>query len=209
MSVTKIYMIRHGESEGNKRLIFLGHTDLDITERGHLQAACTAKYLNDIHADAIYSSDLIRAYNTAKHTAELKGMPIIKEQGLREIYAGLWENKLYEELRVEFKEDRDIWVQSIGLSRCTGGESFAELRERILSTLRRIAENHEGETVFCFTHAAAIRAVSGAIMGLSLADAKNVPWAENASVTELEYENGQFRLLRYGYDDHLKNAGLI
>lgn len=209
MGITRLYLIRHGESEGNKRLIFLGHTDLDITERGHLQAACTARYLEGIHADAIYSSDLIRAYNTAKHTAELKDMPITKEQGLREIYAGLWENRLYEELRVEFKEDRDVWVQSIGLSRCTEGESFAELRERMLSTLRRIAESHEGETVFCFTHAAAIRAVAGAVSGLALEDAKNVPWSENASVTELEYDNGKFRLVRYGYDEHLKSAGLV
>ena len=209
MGITRLYLVRHGESEGNKRLIFLGHTDLDITERGHLQAACTAKYLKGIHADAIYSSDLIRAYNTAKHTAELKGMPITKEQGLREIYAGLWENKLYEALRSEFKEDRDVWVQNIGLSRCTGGESFAELRDRILSTLKRIADSHGDETVFCFSHAAAIRAVTGAILGLPLEEAKNVPWSENASVTEIEYENGSFRLVRYGFDEHLRAAGLL
>ena len=71
---TTIYLIRHGESQGNAVRAFLGHTNLDLTKKGHDQAECTAKYLKNIHADVIYSSDLLRAYSTAEHTAKIKGM---------------------------------------------------------------------------------------------------------------------------------------
>ena len=55
MKITKIYLIRHGESEANSKNVFIGHTDLDITEKGHLQAEATALYLKDVHADVITS----------------------------------------------------------------------------------------------------------------------------------------------------------
>lgn len=208
MSVTKIYLIRHGESEGNSKNLFLGHTDLDITERGHLQAECTAKYLENVHADVIYSSDLIRAYSTALHTARVKNMEVIKTAKLREIYAGLWENLSYAEIQEKYPEDREVWRYNIGVSRPTGGESFIEVRDRINVALKEIAKENEGKSVFCFTHAAVIRSVSAYYMGYSHEEMQKLPWADNASVTELEYENGKFTLVRYGYDEHLRAGGL-
>ncbi len=204
MKITKLYLIRHGESEANSKNVFIGHTDLDITEKGHLQAEAAAQYLKDIHADVIYSSNLIRAYNTALHTARVKDMEVIKTEKLREIYAGKWENLHVDEIAEKYREDRDTWRYNIGLSRPTGGESFIEVRDRIAVALKEIAEANEGKSVFCFTHAAVIRSISAYYMGLSPEDTKNVPWADNASVTEIEYENGKFTVVRYGYDEHLR-----
>ncbi len=208
MSVTKIYLIRHGESEANSKHVFIGHTDLDITEKGHLQAEAAAQYLKDIHADVIYSSNLIRAYNTALHTAKVKNMDVIKTVKLREIYAGLWETLHMDEIEEKYPEDRDTWRNNIGLSRPTGGESFIEVRDRVAVALKEIAEENEGKSVFCFTHAAVIRSISAYYMGLSPEETKNVPWADNASVTEIEYKDGKFTVVRYGYDEHLRAKGL-
>ena len=55
---TKFYLIRHGESQANKNGVFIGHTDIDLTEKGHKQAQLTAEYLKDVTVDAIYASDL-------------------------------------------------------------------------------------------------------------------------------------------------------
>ena len=82
MDKTLLYFIRHGESEANERDAFIGHTDLDLTRLGHQQAQMAAEYLRAIPADVIYASDLKRAYNTAMHTAEIKGMNVIKNENL-------------------------------------------------------------------------------------------------------------------------------
>ena len=70
MGKTRLYMIRHGQSEGNLKNLFLGHTDMDLTELGHLQAEMAAEYLATVPVDVIYASDLKRAFHTALHTSE-------------------------------------------------------------------------------------------------------------------------------------------
>ncbi len=200
MSTTQIYMIRHGQSEGNKIRAFLGHTDLDLTELGHLQAENTARFLKDIQVDVIYSSDLIRAYNTALHTTELKGMEIIRNKNLREIYAGKWENGLFAELEEIYKESYGVWLTNIGRARCDEGESTEELQKRIVSEITKIAEENEGKTVFIFTHATPIRTFKAFCDGKTLDEMKDVPWATNASVSHFEYFEGKFKVVDYGID---------
>lgn len=197
---TQIYLIRHGESEGNKARAFLGHTDLDITETGHIQAENTARFLKDIKADVIYSSDLIRAYNTALHTAEMKGMEIIKNSNLREIYAGQWETLKFTELEDRFKNEYGVWKENIGEASCPGGESTAQLQKRIVTEVTKIARDNQGKTVFIFTHATPLRVFKAYCDGKGLDGIKDVPWSTNASVTHVEYENGKFNVIQYGID---------
>lgn len=203
MSVTHIYLIRHGESQGNKRDAFLGHTDLDLTTKGHQQAEKTAQYLKNIHADAIYSSDLLRAYNTAKHTADLKGMEIIRSKKLREIFAGDWENKEFTTLMKEYNEEYSTWINNIGLARCSNGESVIELQTRIVDEIKRIAKENIGKTVFVFTHATPIRALKAACDGKDAGGIKDIPWASNASVTQLKYADGNLKIEEYSLDSFL------
>ena len=88
MEKTVLYFIRHGQSEGNLKDLFLGFTDLDLTELGHKQASLAASFFQDVPVDKIYSSDLKRAYHTALHTARAKGLDVHTCQGMREIFAG-------------------------------------------------------------------------------------------------------------------------
>ncbi len=197
---TNIYLIRHGESEGNKRRAFLGHTDLDLTETGHIQAQNTAEFLKDVCADVIYSSDLKRAYSTALHTAEMKNLDIIKSKNLREIYAGDWENGLFCDLEKNFNESYSVWLTNIGKAKCDGGESVAELQLRIVDEISRIAAENDGKTVLIFTHATPIRVFKAFCDGRALDEIKDIPWATNASVTHAKYNDGRFKILEYGID---------
>lgn len=203
MTTTQIYLIRHGESQGNQRNAFLGHTDLDLTPKGHMQAEKTAEYLKDIHVDVIYSSDLIRAYNTALHTAKIKGMEIVKRQNFREIFAGDWENKTFDLLREEYKEEYDIWLNNIGMARCVGGESVEELQKRVVAEVSAIAKENEGKTIFIFTHATPIRVLKAACDNKGAGEIKDIPWASNASVTHAEYKDGKIRIIEYGKDSFM------
>ena len=89
--MTRLIVVRHGQSEGNAKGEFHGQYNSDLTALGHEQAERTAEFIDRYTIDAIYSSDIRRAYSTAKHTADRRGMPIIADTGLREIFAGDWE----------------------------------------------------------------------------------------------------------------------
>lgn len=200
---TKIYLIRHGESVANQEDVFLGHTDLDLTEKGRRQAEKTAVFLKEIPVDVIYSSDLKRAYHTALATAEAKGLPVITDRELREIYAGDWENKSFKELMEEFCESFDLWIENIGSAYCDNGETVKELQKRFVNAVERIAKENDGKTVLIFTHATPVRVFGAYAAGLQEERMKEIPWPGNASVTSAEYESGRFKLIWYSRNDFL------
>ena len=204
--MTKFYIVRHGQSEGNALIKFLGHTDLGLTELGHKQGKKTAEYLKDKGIDAIYSSDLVRAYDTAKYLGDMIGLEPVKSQNLREIFAGEWEGRNLTEI-IELYENYQVWLNDFGKVRCDGGESTLELQHRIAKELVRIAEENEGKTVMIATHAGAIRVMSCIWLGMDISEAKDVLWVSNASVTDVIYDNGKWILGTIGYDEHL--TGLI
>lgn len=200
---TTVYLIRHGQSEGNFLDQFIGQTDVGLTETGFRQAELTAAYLKDIPAHRIYSSDLRRAYDTALATAKWKNMPVIKSQQMREVLGGQWEQMPFPVLEKTFPQDYDRWSNDFGNARCTGGESVLELQARIVGEVTRIAQENLGHTVMIFCHATPIRVFRAHCEGVSPDQMGNVPWATNSSVSRVEYENGRFRLLEYGINHFL------
>ena len=205
MAKTQIYLIRHGESQANEQGIFLGQTDMDLTDKGRQQAKKTAEYLRNVKVDVIYSSDLSRAYHTAEATAAIVGLPIIKEKALREISCGEWDRQPFSLLKEKYPQSYQLWLQDIGHSRPDSGESVKELQERIVEALKKIVEENIGKSVFVFTHATPIRVFAAFCENKKADEIKYIPWATNASVTSAEYENGKFRLTAYSFDDFMED----
>ena len=202
---TIIYIIRHGESLGNYNRLFLGHTDMDLTERGYKQAEMTAEALKNIHIDAIYSSDLMRAYNTAVPNAKIRGLEIIKERGLREIYAGRWEGRCADDI---IKEDRELftvkWRKNFGEFRIPDGESVIEAGDRFFNTLAAISDVNPGKTLLITSHAAVIRSFYCKISNFRPEEyAERLPFPSNASYSIVEYDNGAFTPISYSNDKHM------
>ena len=201
--MTHIYLIRHGQSEGNLYDLFLGHMDMDLTELGKKQAEKVTSYFKDVEVDAIFSSDLLRAYHTACPLAKLKNLPIIKCPNMREIFAGEWEGKVFSDIRKNSPMG-DIWWNDTGNARPDGGESVAELQQRILAEVSRLARENEGKTICIFTHFTPIYALKTAWAGVPCSEMKNMPKPSNASVTHVVYENGEFReLVEYANNAYL------
>lgn len=211
MAKTVIYLVRHGESIGNKMKIALGHTDLPLTELGVEQAEMTAKSLKDVVFDVIYSSDLKRAMQTAEPHARLRGMKVIGVEGLREMFCGEWENQPMETVIERDPEAFYVhWRKIFGNFQMPGGESVPEAAERFYVTLRSIAEKHPGQTLLIASHAAVIRGTWGhKILGLKGEEiGSKLPFPSNASYSVLEYENGKFTPVSYSNDEHLRAAGI-
>lgn len=204
MNKTKIYLIRHGQSQGNEKGLLLGHTDLDLTELGYEQAQKTATFLHDVPVDAIYSSDLLRAYHTALATANDKGLSVTRDRELREIFLGDWEGAVVSDLREGCPAEFDVWRENFGRVCPPNGETPIEVQERVMRAVLRLCERHKGQTIFLFSHGAAIRVLKAACDGKSPDEIKDVPWATNASVSTLEYEDGTLRCTEYSRDDFLQ-----
>ena len=206
---TLIYMIRHGESVGNQKRDFLGHTDLPITEKGEAQALAAAKYLASIgfQPDAVYASPLCRAYKTTVLAlSECKSPEPICLDGLREIYAGDWEGKNFDALDVEYPEERRVWREDVGHAHPVGGEAVADLYGRVVSTVLAIAKENQGKTIFIGTHATPIRSVETYARGKSADLMRDVPWPTNASLSIYRFDGERLISVAYSYDEFMKDV---
>lgn len=204
ISMTKLLIIRHGQSQANLDGIFVGHVNSPLSELGVQQAKLTADYIvSNYHVDAVYASDLERAFYTGKCIADILNLPITADDQLREIYAGDWERVKFDDLAANYGEPYQLWLRDIGRAKCQNGESVAQLQERFVSAVRRIAEENEGKTVVIASHATPIRTFMTHCAGCDITQMKNIPWVSNASVTIVEYDHNVFRIVTPGYDKHL------
>ncbi|MBQ8688949.1 MAG: histidine phosphatase family protein [Clostridia bacterium] len=204
--MTRVIIIRHGESLANAERIYLGHTDWDLSERGRAQAEAVAEHLGGENIDAIYSSDLKRAYNTALPHARRRGMGIITSRELREIYLGDWECMKIDELEARWPEEFGVgWRLNFGTCRVPGGESTWDAGERLRREVLKIAKENDGKTVLIASHAAAIRAFWGNISGIAPCElGERVPFPKNASCTTVHYDGGKLIPICYGDDSYFE-----
>lgn len=200
---TNLILIRHGFSTANEADVFAGFYDAELTPMGLRQAEKCAAVLKNERIDAVYVSDLKRAFHTAEPVAKALGLPLIPEAGMREIRAGEWEGITFRELTERFPEDFGVWMNDIGSARCTGGESVKEFSARILSTVAKIAAANDGKTVCIGTHATPIRAVCTAAAGLPVERMAEIPWVRNASISRFVWEDGRITAVSVDEADHL------
>lgn len=205
--MTKLLLIRHGESQANRQAVFAGQYDPVLTDTGRLQAELTAEFVAQHYpVECVYASDLQRAYATGLCLARKLDIPVIKNSGLREISAGHWEKMKFTQIEETYPVQYEVWRNHIGNARCVGGESVCELADRVMATLTRIARENDGKTVAIATHATPIRAMQSLVQSGTVALMEQIPWVSNASVTELTYENGEWKLGAVSLDSHLANA---
>ncbi len=201
--MTTLIMVRHGQSVTNLEKRIAGQIETPLTELGHEQAEATARFLDAYRIDRIYASDLSRAMDTARHTAVRQGLEIIPSKGFREINAGLWAMKQYEEILATYPESYGKWLHDFGHAHPDGGESVSELSARINTEIDRVLAENRGKTIAVFTHATPMRIMGFRWFGIPLAEAERLPFCSNASFSIVEYEDdGTFRVIEYGYDKH-------
>ncbi len=200
---TLVYFIRHGQSVGNRDHVFLGHTDMPLTELGREQARLAGQYIKKmgIKIDAVYASPLSRAYETAC-IASGESSPVAKDD-LREIYAGVWEGMLYEDIIEKYGEDYGVWFTDLGNAKPTGGETVAALSRRVVDAVLEIAAQNAGKTVLIGSHATPVRMLEAYARGLDIREAHTVPWAPNASLSAYLCEGKTVTPLFYGLDSYI------
>lgn len=202
--MTRVLVIRHAEALGNVNHTFQGHTDAPLTERGKKQLKkLAARCLKEFPLDVIYTSDLIRAYETGLAAAAGRDIPVIQCPGLREIDGGEWEGKSWDELPARYPEVWDNWANHPERVVMPGGESMTHLRERITRTILSLAAENDGRFIGIASHGGAIRAFLSAAYGYELADINRVGWSDNTALSELIVTDGQMQVCYSGDAAHL------
>lgn len=186
--MTKLLLARHGETDWNREHRWQGHTDVPLNELGLQQARALADELEQEQIAAIYSSDLQRAFDTAKVVGERKGLDVTVDPGLRELDFGAWEGLTSDEVEEQFPGDLGRWREHGERSERRGGETSEQLRERVLAVARRIANEHPGELVLVVSHGGPLRAL--ALHAEAIEQDRRL---ENCGVVRIAFEDGAFR----------------
>lgn len=153
---THVVLIRHGQSQGNAEGRFGGHTDTPLSARGRRQAEATAKALDSEKFSAIYSSDLLRAIETASPLAKLTGVPLETTDALRERSVGVMEGLTFEEAAEKYPEQYAALLHRDFEHVLLGGESYRQTLDRASKKLDEAIEKHKGGRIAVFTHTGAI-----------------------------------------------------
>jgi broad specificity phosphatase PhoE len=186
--MTRLYLVRHAEAQGNFKRCFNGHIDSDISENGQRQLERLKERFKTINYDAVYSSPLMRAYKTARAANFYHGLPITTLDGLEEINGGRWEGELWDRLPLLYPEENMAWVDKPWLFAPEGGETMRHVYDRIWDTMLSIVKGNPGRTVLVASHGCAIRNFICRAKGLPLERLNEIDWFENTSVNTIDFD---------------------
>jgi len=191
----KIYIARHGETTWNAEGKIQGWSDPELSPLGYSQSLALLEHLKDRPIQAIYSSSLQRSYLTAQPIAQHLGLPIRKQNELKEIGFGILEGKnlfqFDEELKREwnrFKDDRFSY-------RIPGAENYADVANRLRPFVKRILREHEGEEILIVGHRVVNRLLIGMFSDIPLE--KTLKIEQTNDCLYLIERNGEIRVFHY------------
>lgn len=188
--MTTILIARHGQSDWNQEKRWQGHADRPLTERGREQAQALADRLAHIELDAVYSSDLQRARDTAVVVAESQGLELRQLPELREVDVGSWSGLTRAEAEERFPEGFARWRD--GYPGWKDGETYEAMTDRVLRAVDEVAAEHEGGRVLVVSHGGPIRAMHAAALGLDVHAYRRLrPVEPNARLSAVCFVDGK------------------
>ena len=199
----RIYLIRHGETEWNRQNRLQGHSNINLSPEGYHQAITLADHPPFHHIDAIYSSDLSRAIETASIIAERFNLGVKLMPELRETNFGDWEGREISELIAESPQAFGKFFTDPERCHPPHGETFLECQARVMIGIREIIANHDNQNVVAVSHGAAIRLILGATLDMPI----HKMWAIaqfNMAVNVLRVDDGEFTVELINSTEHLR-----
>ncbi|MBM3199335.1 histidine phosphatase family protein [Candidatus Woesearchaeota archaeon] len=196
----KLLLVRHGQTEQNKRKVWQGHTQGALSSEGKLQAKKLARRLSKEKIDVAYCSDLHRAKNTLKPLLDKKYIPTYYVEELRERNLGVLEGLTTDNI-MKYTSQKNSGFTTTDFET---GETHQEVKKRVLSVYEQLTKDYKGETVLIVTHGGVIAHILMHLFNHP-EDAetfrKLVP--NNASITSIQVEDGKAEMLKFSDTEHL------
>jgi broad specificity phosphatase PhoE len=201
--MTKVYLVRHGQTAWNKEEIFRGRTDIPLDETGLKQAELVGEYFKGMEIYGIYSSPLSRAWQTAQKVAQFHDLKVQPLQGIIDMSFGNWEGRPHQEIRESDNKTYRQWVETPHLVRLPGGEGLDDVRVRAMAALEEVIGNHPGKTLILVTHRVVNKVLICGILGLDNSHFWQI--AQDATAINLIHQrNGKYIVSLMNETCHLK-----
>jgi Fructose-2,6-bisphosphatase len=188
MPMTRLFLVRHGETEHSSEDAFCGVTEAPLTARGHQQASALAAYLHDrqLKIDALYCSPQLRAQDTARPLAEALALQIQLRDALREINFGRWENRSRADLSEDYALQLAAWERGSWMTTIPNGETQQAVIARVIPCIVDLLTRHNGQTLLLVSHRATLRLLISHLLGMSLSESRGLR-IDTASLSELRF----------------------
>lgn len=202
--MTKLILVRHGQSMANIDKVIAGSNDSPLTELGIMQAHKTAQYIKDNYTvDKVYASDLSRAFLTGKMIADEFGLETIPVPELREINCGVWQGMDFDDIKQQYPEEYEKWHTDIGNFEAIGGESTKQVYDRVSKAIIKLTDENSDKTIVVAGHSFALRTFVCYVKCKDIRGMQNIENIPNSSLTVIDYDKGEFKIEILGYDGHL------
>lgn len=206
---TDILIIRHGQTAWNTQKRLQGHSDIPLNENGRLQAVTLAKILRDEPLDAIFSSDLQRAYQTAYEIAKIHNLPVHQDRSFRERCYGICEGMKDGEIREAYPESYKAWYAADPDHFFPDGERKTEsprqFHHRAVNAIREAATRYPGKKIAIVTHFGVIETAYRTAQNIPLGTHCRMP-VLNTSINRFRWTGGTLELLQWGEASHLEEG---
>ena len=202
---TRIVVVRHGETDWNAQTRMQGQLDTALSKRGRWQAGRVAEALVDEGIEAIFSSDLARAFDTAAAIATRLGLPVVTDAGLRERSFGVFQGFTYAEIDARWPAEAARWRRHDPDFGADQGETLREFNARAVASATRIAAAQVGRTIVIATHGGVLDCLYRAAMGIELGVPRT--WElGNASINRMLWTPQGFSVVGWSDTSHLQGA---
>ena len=200
----EVLLIRHGETAWNREEVFRGRADVALSERGREQARLVAEAVQERPIEAVYSSPLSRARDTAQPLAEALGLGIVVDERLVDMSFGEWEGRPRAEVEKKAPERYELWLKAPERFRAPAGESLAEVAARAWPAVDELAERHRVCAVV--SHRVVCKVLLCEALGSGAAGFWRVR-VDTGSVSVLRREGGEWVVTAVNDTHHLRALG--
>jgi broad specificity phosphatase PhoE len=211
----KLILARHGETEWNRLRRIQGISDLELNQKGFEQAEALARALKEENVTAIYTSPLKRARDTAQIIARFHRVEVVSLYGLRELDAGEVDGLTYDEMRVQYGDFLEKWINDCTSVRPPGGCTLDELQVQVWSAIEEILERERLESpekarspkgkgvIVAVAHFFPILTILSKVLGLNLSECRRMK-LDLASLTTLDFTPARTVLVSMNDTCHLR-----
>ena len=200
---TTIYLVRHGQTAWNKEEVFRGRTDIPLDETGLKEAESAGEYFKTFDIEAVYSSPLSRAWQTAQKISRFHSLDVQALEGLLDMSFGSWEGRSLKEVKETDGERYRQWREEPHLLRLPGGETLAEVRARAMSALEEVVRKHPEKTVVLVSHRVINKVLICGVLGLDSSHFWQIQ-QDTTAINLIQHRNGKYILSLMNETCHLR-----
>ncbi|MEC0228356.1 histidine phosphatase family protein [Paenibacillus alba] len=189
--MTRLYLIRHGETQWNEERRMQGHLDSPLTAKGQQQATWLSNALQDVHFDRLCASSSGRALQTATIVKGTRDMDIHTSDDWREMNLGSWEGRISSEIEELDPDNFHAFWHAPQMYKTSKGESFEDLQRRVIPAIERLVEEHAGQTIALVSHSVTLKIIMAYLEQKSLAELWNPPYFHPTCLSVVEFKDSK------------------